>query len=254
MTQPPARRDPAHVQRGEIVIDTIILARELDLPVLLPAAFCSIPDSDRDTILLATSYLRLAYAKYIFGWLDEACADCAKPGSCSNTKLQYSLKLWKPPGSTLPLYWPSSAAQGRCNACVAVGKKHHSEGVRQFLKELPSFFKLPSWDELDQRLRNFMHTEIRLATVPAVIHLPVLSPMIWLKFEGTDLMHYELSYYCREGIFICRWALGAEKCSFELRRIVTHDLTGNRRVKELSSSSIPTSSTNIDILPRRRTF
>jgi hypothetical protein len=164
--------DPTNIQRGEIVIDTIVLARELNLPSLLPAAFwcvsikpewlankntSSIPEADRDVILLATRHLRFAYANYLFGWLDEtvvASPDCMKAASCPNAKLQYSLKLWKPPGSSLPLYWPSSAAKGLCNSCVAVGKKNHSEGVRRLWKELPSFFNLPPWEELSAAAPN----------------------------------------------------------------------------------------------------
>jgi hypothetical protein len=160
---------PVGCQRGGIVIDTIELARELNLPSLLPAAFWylsvnwekllednnrhSIPEADRETILLAIKPLRVAFADYLFGWHDEsviASPGCTQPVACNSRKLQKSLKLWKPPGASLFLYspWNPSATRGLCMSCIAVGEKHYSEGVKLLWKEMPSFFGLPPWEEL----------------------------------------------------------------------------------------------------------
>jgi hypothetical protein len=150
-------------RRREIVIDTILLARELDLPFLLPAAFWfaatnidslvepntpSISKADRNAILSAAKPLCMAYANYVLGWLDEELPDCSKPVTCRHAKAEYSLKVWKPPGPSLVLYWLSSSSKGLCRSCIAAGKKHFSEGVTRLWNELPSFFKLPSWEEL----------------------------------------------------------------------------------------------------------
>ncbi|KAJ7033808.1 hypothetical protein C8F04DRAFT_957159 [Mycena alexandri] len=150
-------------RRGQIVVDTIILARELGIPSLLPAAFwftctrleslankhtSAIFEADRDVILLAAKPLSIAYASYLFGWLDETPANCSQPAVCTNTKLKYSLKQWKPPGSAMTLYWRSSAENGLCRTCVAAGQKHHSEGAKRLWTELPAFFNLPPWAEM----------------------------------------------------------------------------------------------------------
>ncbi|KAJ7336919.1 hypothetical protein DFH08DRAFT_813224 [Mycena albidolilacea] len=157
--------DRIKTQRAEIVVDAIILARELNLCSLLPTAFwfaCvtpeplmhkntgSIADVDRDAIPGAMKPLRVAPANYLFGWLDETVVpalDCKGP-SCHDAKLQYSLQLWRPPGSNILLSWPSSAAKGLCKSCIALGKKHHGEGAKRLWKELPLFFNLPPWEEL----------------------------------------------------------------------------------------------------------
>ncbi|KAJ7605360.1 hypothetical protein DFH06DRAFT_1252913 [Mycena polygramma] len=160
--------DPASSnRRQEIVIDSIVLARELGLLALLPAAFwyfsthveslgyrdiSRISQADRGILFSAVAPLRVAYADYLFGWLDETLVNtspnCALPESCGLTKVQHSLRLWKPPGIPMSFAWNSGAELGLCRYCVAVGKKHHSDGVKRLWKELPSFFGLPPWEEL----------------------------------------------------------------------------------------------------------
>ncbi|KAJ7629187.1 hypothetical protein DFH06DRAFT_1441715 [Mycena polygramma] len=159
--------DPAsRKKRQEIVIDSIVLARQLGLLALLPSAFWyfstrieslgnrdidCILRADRDALFSAVVPLRVAYANYLFGWLDETVVSspkCALPESCGTTKVQYSLRLWKPPGLPMRFIWDSDAELGLCRYCVAVGKKHHSEGAKRLWKELPSFFGLPPWEEL----------------------------------------------------------------------------------------------------------
>ncbi|KAJ7613650.1 hypothetical protein DFH06DRAFT_1109159 [Mycena polygramma] len=150
--------------RAEIVTDTILLCRELDLPQLLPAAFwflaihseslgeniTRISQADRDKILAALTPLRTAHATYLFQWLDKKITspDCDEPDICPQKKLEYSVKLWKPPGAVPWFSWPKNASSGLCSPCVALGKKHHSEGAKRLWKELPSFFGLPAWEEL----------------------------------------------------------------------------------------------------------
>jgi hypothetical protein len=159
--------DPQNLQRGEIVIPTILLARELALPSLLPAAFwfasthleClahprahALSDSDRHLILSAAKPLRAAHAEYLFNWLDEDAVpspECTTPDVCCAQKLKSALGLWKPPGLSLLLRWRPGAAHGLCPSCVAVGKKHHEEGTRRLWRELPAFFGLPAWDEME---------------------------------------------------------------------------------------------------------
>ncbi|KAJ7773971.1 hypothetical protein B0H16DRAFT_1510574 [Mycena metata] len=158
--------DPPNAQRLEIVVDTILLARELTLPSLLPSALwyasvnleafanrraTSLSEIDRQGIILGGNGARSAYAEYLFDWLDESAVpspNCIAPKSCCARKMKYSLKLWRPPGSKVRLSWHASAEKGLCTPCITLGKKHHSEGRKRFWKELPSFFNLPSWDEL----------------------------------------------------------------------------------------------------------
>ncbi|KAJ7763991.1 hypothetical protein DFH07DRAFT_770646 [Mycena maculata] len=91
----------------------IVLARELDLPFLLPAAFWlaatrldyltkdytnTISSSDRGAILSVVNPLRIAYTKYLFGWLDGNSLDCTTGQECNAKKEKYALEVWKPPG------------------------------------------------------------------------------------------------------------------------------------------------------------
>ncbi|KAJ7773955.1 hypothetical protein B0H16DRAFT_1362876 [Mycena metata] len=159
-------RHPEYSQRrAEVVVDGIVIARELNLLCLLPAAFwfasmypepladsaSLLPEADRRTIQLAVKPLRLAYADYLFGWLDEAIVpspDCVQPKACCDSKIQRSLIIWRPPGLSLNLGWNPSTATGLCKHCIALGQKHQSEGRKKLWNKLPSFFNLPSWDEL----------------------------------------------------------------------------------------------------------
>jgi len=143
----------------EFVMDTIVLARELDLPSLLPAPFWlaatrfdllrntnSLSEADRTAIIQAVEPVRVAHANYLFGWLDEGTVvspDCTHPAACNKKKSKHSLKRWKPPGLTLYFSWQSDAAKGLCDSCVAVGRKHHSEGAKRLWEELPSFSVCP---------------------------------------------------------------------------------------------------------------
>ncbi|KAJ7762115.1 hypothetical protein B0H16DRAFT_1529720 [Mycena metata] len=145
--------DPKNVQRGEIIVDTILLARDLGLLALLPSAFWfaathlefthnhsrAISDTDRNIIMSAVKPLRVAHANYLFGWLDDETVP---------RKVQYSLALWKPPGLSPVLHWRPGAAQGLCKPCTAVGRKYHDEGAKRLWDELPSFFELSPWGEL----------------------------------------------------------------------------------------------------------
>ncbi|KAJ7681828.1 hypothetical protein DFH06DRAFT_282732 [Mycena polygramma] len=158
--------DPTTPNRNTIAIDTIILARELNLTSLLPVAFWCvardpellahkntrlISEDDRDAMLLAMAPVRCAFSKHLYDWLDEtsvASPECTEPTSCRMSKMRYSLWLWKAPGNQLGFHWPARASKDHCKSCVAIGKKHQSEGVKQFWEELPSFFGLPSWEEL----------------------------------------------------------------------------------------------------------
>ncbi|KAJ7758318.1 hypothetical protein B0H16DRAFT_1535796 [Mycena metata] len=146
--------DPKNVQRGEIIVDTILLARELRLLALLPSAFWfaathleflthnhtrGISDTDRNIIMSAIKPLRVAHANYLFGWLDHETVP---------RKVQYSLALWKPPGLSPVFHWRAVAGQGLCKPCTAVGRKYHDEGAKRLWDELPSFFGLSPWGEL----------------------------------------------------------------------------------------------------------
>ncbi|KAJ7083468.1 hypothetical protein C8R44DRAFT_992026 [Mycena epipterygia] len=161
------RSDPAdHSPPCDFVVDIILLAREFNLPSLLPLAFwlaatrihllankntSSLSDADRDAVIKAVEPVRIAHTNYLFGWLDEdtvASPDCTHPSACSKNKLQNSLKRWKPPGLLMAFAWQPGAAKGLCDACVAVGRKHHNEGKKRLWEELPSFFGLPPWDQL----------------------------------------------------------------------------------------------------------
>ncbi|KAJ7110798.1 hypothetical protein C8R43DRAFT_1079255 [Mycena crocata] len=151
-----------------MTIRTILLARELDLSFLLPSAFWFVAmrpellvtsqssaqgvcEADRNKILLAGPLLRRAHADYLFKWLDEdliQSPDCTQPPRCRQMKMAFSVMLWKPPGKLPRFSWRSAVENGLCMKCIALGKKHHSEGAERLWNELPSFFGLPPWEKL----------------------------------------------------------------------------------------------------------
>ncbi|KAJ6603345.1 hypothetical protein DFH09DRAFT_1458786 [Mycena vulgaris] len=150
--------------RNHIAIETILLARQLDLPILLPAAFwvaatrldlmidkiISLSAADKRTIISSATPLRVAHASYLFGWLDENYMnpECKYRAACIGTKARYALKMWKPP-TTHPMFsWNAASVKGMCASCADAGRKYHTEGSKRLWEELPSFFGLPPWEEL----------------------------------------------------------------------------------------------------------
>ncbi|KAJ7661029.1 hypothetical protein B0H17DRAFT_1337283 [Mycena rosella] len=155
----------SRVPQCEIAIDTIVLARELDVPSLLPISFWlaatriellsahdspSLSDADRKILMSSSKPLRIAHASYLYGWLDEnhINPDCTRPPTCAINKTRLALKLWKPPGVTPAFGWQLGLAKPLCESCIAAGLNHHSAGSQQLWRELPSFFGLRSWEEL----------------------------------------------------------------------------------------------------------
>jgi hypothetical protein len=149
----------------EIVIDTIVLARELNLPSLLPVAFwlaatqiqllamqpiCPLSDADRNTIISAAKPLRVAHGQYLFGWLDKAAmtAECSQPAQKFKQKTADSIKLWNPSGPPPPFGWTEGAVIGLCGACATIARSKHTAGSRRLWDELPSFFGFWPWHEL----------------------------------------------------------------------------------------------------------
>ncbi|KAJ7773953.1 hypothetical protein B0H16DRAFT_115164 [Mycena metata] len=178
-------------RRHKIAAGTIIIARELQLLHLLPAAFWSISlhfkllggdeanslsEADKKTIISAVNPLRLAYADYLFGWLDEAIVpspDCSKPNTCGATKARYSLSIWRPPGLSLRFGWNPDAATGLCKQCIALGKKHHTEGGGKTLERAPFLLQLAFLGRV-------------VSTPPELIQYSALFPS-WLNFLYTRL-------------------------------------------------------------------
>ncbi|KAJ7458972.1 hypothetical protein FB451DRAFT_1097548 [Mycena latifolia] len=149
--------------KSTIAVDTILLARELDIPSLLPAAFwlaatqlellaapntSSLSEADRTLLISSAKPLRVAHANYLFGWLDDVNSDCIQRVMCDKKKTMNALTLWKPPGLSPFFSWAPSLAKGLCNSCAAAGRDYHSTGSQRLWDELPSFFGLPPWAEL----------------------------------------------------------------------------------------------------------
>ncbi|KAJ7065743.1 hypothetical protein C8F01DRAFT_1053814 [Mycena amicta] len=153
------------VIQKEIVIETIILARELDVPVLLPSAFwvvsgtqtldllanpraALLSEQDKAAILRAPQPRGQAYAKHLYSWLEIPGEGCEKEEECMRAKMQIRLNIWLPDGLTRRLCWSDELKEGLCESCGKIGKTAHERGARQLWLDMPSIFGLPSWEEL----------------------------------------------------------------------------------------------------------
>jgi hypothetical protein len=156
----------------EIIVEIVIVARELSLHSILPSALyfltCSIANEhappgpsilsrmhhlsndDRDLVLHTLHPLRVAHADHLFAWLtsEELKSDiCAKRAQCAHNKLQLALRIWKPPHMGIFLIWWTEFDKLLCASCAATGRKHHTEGREQLWKKLPAFYGLPPWEK-----------------------------------------------------------------------------------------------------------
>ncbi|KAJ7106070.1 hypothetical protein C8R43DRAFT_1046095 [Mycena crocata] len=166
------QRVPRIVQYPGIIFDTLALARENKILSVLPCAyyrvlslhsqvelFDGIPRGDGTSAHLGPVDQRqcvLAYRRllmkqikpgYTLGWVREWSADCTDSAKCNDARDEFFSRYL----DTLPLSALSSKSAQPSRICFSCGmniNKLVSAGQKQIWEELPGFFDLPPWNEL----------------------------------------------------------------------------------------------------------
>ncbi|KAJ7061761.1 hypothetical protein C8F01DRAFT_1230956 [Mycena amicta] len=145
----------------QLVLDTISLAHELQIPILLPATYlhispphmlahavAHIPQVATVTVLSSHSSLRQARAIHLFGWLSEA-PRCEQVHACSWNKIVTRLALWDPNGGLYEWRCSKELAEGLCLKCATDAQTRYMAGSQNFWSLLPEIFGLPPWADLE---------------------------------------------------------------------------------------------------------
>lgn len=117
------------------------------------SAFLS--QEDRDTCVIACTRLLRAQSDYTYAWLDTRRVPspmCSSPDLCELARVHIRLEIWN---TSAPLIvpindWDCAWDEELCKECIVVGKFAHEAGRRELWRRLPSFFGLPSWEELER--------------------------------------------------------------------------------------------------------
>ncbi|KII84010.1 hypothetical protein PLICRDRAFT_118796 [Plicaturopsis crispa FD-325 SS-3] len=152
--------------------DVINLARELTLPIILPAAFylclqrysCEqilggIPNrtagevirlspSDQKVAIVGMRQVVCASAATTFEWLGQhhEVEGCSNRIACADAFHMTSHSIWKPfPSYAALCIWDVEWGKDMCKKCVAFAKRRHSKGREFFWTRLPECFDLPPW-------------------------------------------------------------------------------------------------------------
>ncbi|KAF7312967.1 F-box domain-containing protein [Mycena kentingensis (nom. inval.)] len=147
----------------DLLYGTIALAHELDIPILLPAAFlflCSsdaianalpfIPIADAQAILFSFNWFQKGWADFVYEWFDGDFAECTGREMCRFEKhmRRKSLCSTKPLCSeNIFMYNPQWAA-GLCRPCAIEGRRRHAELGKAMWTNIPAAFGLPSWTSM----------------------------------------------------------------------------------------------------------
>ncbi|KAJ7070050.1 hypothetical protein C8F01DRAFT_1049200 [Mycena amicta] len=155
-------------------IQIVNLAREVGLYSVLPSALYDIiflhlvptepggiMDNEtrlnpEDRLACLQGYIRLTLSKSPMEFLlpekakaNVPCDRCVQRGTCESSLKGTLLKLAREPTTVTALdSWENRWARGLCDQCILAAKVAHQEHLVASWEKLPSFFDLPSWDEL----------------------------------------------------------------------------------------------------------
>jgi hypothetical protein len=158
--------------------DVVNLAREIDIPSLLPTAFyyiCASPHpldcitkgfthmdgtssiksiEDKMICLVGRQKLITKQACQTLGWMDyaedsEIAANCHQWSRCETARKKLWFDMSHPTISHYPLNkWNTCFEKDLCAPCIQSSKVTHTKGRVSVWNELPSLFELPDWGEL----------------------------------------------------------------------------------------------------------
>lgn len=114
----------------------------------------SLSDDDKNTCILACTRLLRAQADHTFAWLDTdlvSSRGCHTPKKCKTGRANIRRDVWKAVPVIMAIeewvfdyQWEDEL----CEECIGVAKVSHKKGRREVWSRLPSYFDLPSWEEL----------------------------------------------------------------------------------------------------------
>ncbi|KDQ56538.1 hypothetical protein JAAARDRAFT_194538 [Jaapia argillacea MUCL 33604] len=151
-------------------LETLLLARELDVPSLLPVAYLKIsaheefpgilwgrfrlsdasvgtfPEADIKACALGRERLVRNQANICFSWLQGAC----RVQSCRDYRTKWFIRLWQPmPRFLAFLTWEDGQWEDAlCSTCRNVAKEKFISGQQKLWELLPSYYNLPPWETL----------------------------------------------------------------------------------------------------------
>ncbi|EAU80889.1 hypothetical protein CC1G_03065 [Coprinopsis cinerea okayama7 len=129
-------------------------AREDGTRAIFSRDFIQILLSGREKLITAA-------ARKMFNWLWSipeiipAAGSCKDKISCRNSLREIHAKYWWPsfPPSKILGQWNTRYAQDLCPACAKVAQAEFCKGQKEVRKDLPGFFGLSAWEELQNRGR-----------------------------------------------------------------------------------------------------
>ncbi|KAH6911776.1 hypothetical protein BKA70DRAFT_1146185 [Coprinopsis sp. MPI-PUGE-AT-0042] len=109
------------------------------------------------TLMIGRERIYEGMAKHQFRWLwpEEAVVPargCSEYYSCPKSLKALQRKLWRPVPKVKRALEPFKRtffAEGMCNVCASAVETEFKEGQRAFWEELPTYFDLPPWEELN---------------------------------------------------------------------------------------------------------
>lgn len=170
--------DDSDIDRSNLLLAVIHLARETDNLSVLPAAlynFCfyykiramidffqqsdgtsyAMCLADQRTVIGGWHSLVEMQTKETFAWLanEDMFKDiCITDGVCTKSRNRLLLANWHPSPWCIALNaWAPHLEDGQCLGCIAKSKKVHNAGRQNVWNKLPSIFGLPGWEELKKQ-------------------------------------------------------------------------------------------------------
>ncbi|KAJ7052895.1 hypothetical protein C8F01DRAFT_1169206 [Mycena amicta] len=154
--------------RNEIAGATLLLARELNIPRLLPPIFfyfshpekfsllvseqpVAIAEADRKTILNGYKARLQAQRELLHKWLEPEEEDnpsCVASENCELERLKASMTIWLPGEAGSRFGWRARWAEGLCAPCRKAAKISHELGAKRMWDAIPGMFDLAPWKEL----------------------------------------------------------------------------------------------------------
>jgi hypothetical protein len=157
-----------------MAFDVVKLAREVNVPSILPAAFaqCIMSYSNEELLrgiqstdgsitvmdiedqkicILGRDKLSWLQTTESFAWLwdDDKVTDCTSQCRAKGYQKEMVLAIWvTSPYCSALSRWHDSWEREMCDRCVATFKPRHAAGRQNIWDLLPSVFELPPWEDL----------------------------------------------------------------------------------------------------------
>lgn len=159
-------------------VEIVKLARETDLPSILPIAlYCccrcytapeilkgvkgkggnhvALSSEDKETCIVANQRIIQAQAETTYAWMNPGHSSgplykfCRSLIMCASARKDLLCRTFLPLSRSIALdLWEVEWEDGMCDICIDDTKTSHNEGREKMWNDLPTFFNLPEWEEL----------------------------------------------------------------------------------------------------------